>query len=162
ELQLPALDAPVAVSRVTIYLPPNYDNRVDMGDFHRVSDFSEGGGITYGLGVGSSSAELERADELYREALSGWMSNDFRRAQSSLDELGKIGASNMNIEGLQANLDLVAGRGAKGDEGGASGGGQSAVVSRRIIDQAQTRAADDKIALHEKAKEAEELELAGQ
>ena len=161
ELQLPALDAPVAVSRVRVYLPPNYENRVAMGDFHRVTDFSEGEGITYGLGVGASAGQIERADQLYREALSGWMENDFRRAQSSLDELSQLGASNENIEGLQANLDLVGGRGGKGDEGQA-GGGQSAVVSRRIIDQANTRANDDKIALHDKAKEAEELELQGQ
>jgi hypothetical protein len=161
ELQLPALDAPVAVSRVRVYLPPNYHNRVAMGDFQRVHDFSEGEGITYGLGVGASSEQVGRADELYREALSGWMENDFRRAQSSLDELSQLGASNMNIEGLQANLDLVQGRGEQ--DGKESGGeGQSAVVSRRIKDQANMRAADDKIALHEKAREADELEAQGQ
>lgn len=159
ELQLPALDAPVAVSRVTVYLPPNYDNRVDMGDFHRVDDFSEGEGITYGLGVGASSAEVSRADELYREALSRWMENDFQRAQSSLDELSQLGASNANIDGLQANLDLVQGRDEeKNDE---SSAGQSAVVSRRIKDQAKMRAANDKLELLEKAKEADELEAQG-
>jgi hypothetical protein len=161
ELQLPALDAPVAISRVQVYLPPNYENRVEMGEFQRVDDFSEGEGITYGLGVGASSEQVGRADELYREALSRWMENDFRRAQSSLDELSQLGASNMNIEGLQANLDLVQGRGEQ--DGKKSGGeGQSAVVSRRIKDQANMRAADDKIALHEKAREADELEAQGQ
>lgn len=160
ELQLPALDAPVAVSRVKVYLPPNYGNRVAMGDFHRVDDFSEGEGITYGLGVGASSAEVSRADELYREALSRWMANDFQRAQSSLDELSQLGASNANIDGLQANLDLVQGRDEqKHDED--QGGGQSAVVSRRIKDQAKIRAADDKMALLEKAREADELEAQG-
>jgi hypothetical protein len=55
----------------------------------------------------------------------------------------------------------VQGRGeSKGDED--TGGGQSAVVSRRIKDQARWRATDDKIALLEKAKEAEELEAQGQ
>jgi hypothetical protein len=161
ELQLPALDAPVAVSRVRVYLPPRYANRVAVGDFHRVNDFSEGAGITYGLGVGAGSAEVGRADELYRDALSSWMSNDFERAQSSLDDLGALGASNANIEGLQANLDLVQGRGEQpGDDD--TRGGQSAVVSRRIKDQAKRRAADDKIALLEKAQEAEELEAQGQ
>ncbi len=159
ELQLPALDAPVAVSRVRVYLPPNYQNRVALGDFQRVSDFSEGDGITYGLGVGVSSAEVSRADELYRQALSGWMTNDFRQAQSSLDELGQLGASSANISGLQANLDLVEGRDGKDGE---ESGGQSAVVSRRIKDQAKTRAADDKIALVEKEREADELEAQGQ
>ncbi|PRQ09523.1 hypothetical protein [Enhygromyxa salina] len=161
ELQLPTLDAPVAVSRVRVYLPPRYDNRVAVGDFHRVNDFSEGEGITYGLGVGAGAAELGRADELYREALSGWMANDFQRAQASLDELGLLGASSANIEGLQANLDLVQGRGEdKDDEPGNSA--QSAVVSRRIKDQAKMRAADDKIALLEKTREAEQLEAQGQ
>jgi hypothetical protein len=160
ELQLPALDAPIAVSRVRVYLPPNYSNRVDLGDFHRVNDFSEGEGITYGLGVGASSAQVSRADELYREAQSRWMANDFQRAQSSLDELGQLGASNANIEGLQANLDLVQGRGESDDDDKESAG-QSAVVSRRIKDQANMRAADDKIALHERAREADELEAQG-
>jgi hypothetical protein len=159
ELQLPALDAPIAVSRVRVYLPPNYSNRVDVGDFQRVDDFSEGAGITYGLGVGTSSADVSRADELYREAQSRWMANDFQRAQSSLDELSSLGASNANIEGLQANLDLVQGRGETADDD--KEGGQSAVVSRRIKDQANMRAADDKIALHERAREADELEAQG-
>jgi hypothetical protein len=160
ELQLPALDAPVAVSRVRVYLPPQYENRVDVGDFHRVDAFSEGDGITYGLGVGAGSAEVALADELYRDALSGWMSNDFQRAQSSLDQLKQIGASNTNIEGLQANLDLVQGRHEfKGDE--STGGGQSAVVSRRIKDQARMRATDDKLELVEKEKEAKQLEAQG-
>jgi hypothetical protein len=161
ELQLPALDAPVAVSRVRVYLPPNYVNRVEVGDFHRVPGFSEGEGITYGLGAWVSSEDLSRADELYREALAGWMENDFRRAQSSLDELSQLGASNANIAGLQGNLDLVQGR--TEQDGKESGGdGQSAVVSRRIKDQANMRAADDRIALHERAREADELEAQGQ
>jgi hypothetical protein len=160
ELQLPALDAPVAVSRVQVYLPPNYENRVAMGEFQRVSDFSEGGGITYGLGVGASSEQVGRADELYREALSSWMDNDFRQAQSSLDQLSQLGASNMNIEGLQGNLDLVQGRVDEDDK--QAGGGQSAVVSRRIKDQANMRAADDRLTLLEKAREADELEAQGQ
>jgi hypothetical protein len=161
ELQLPALDAPVAVSRVRVYLPPRYANRVAVGDFHRVGDFSEGAGITYGLGVGAGSAEVGRADELYRNALSGWISNDFEGAQASLDELGALGASNANIAGLQANLDLVQGRaGQPGDDD--TRGGQSAVVSRRIKDQAKRRAADDKIVLLETAQEADELEAQGQ
>jgi hypothetical protein len=160
ELQLPALDAPVAISRVRVYLPPEYKNRVDVGDFDRVDTFSEGEGITYGLGVGAGSEEIALADDLYRQALDGWMANDFRGAQSSLDQLKQIGASNTNIEGLQANLDLVQGRTEfKADEGKA--GGQSAVVERRIKDQARTRAADEKIVLQEKAKEAEELEAQG-
>lgn len=160
ELELPALDAPVAVSRVRVYLPPQYSNRVDVGDFHRVDSFSEGEGITYGLGVGVGSEEIALADELYREAVSNWMSNDFQRAQDSLDELRQLGASNMNIEGLQANLDLVEGRAdsTKGDEGKE---GQSAVVERRIRDQARWRAAEDRRELDEKAKEAEQLEAQG-
>lgn len=157
ELRLPALDAPVAVNRVRVYLPPRYENRVDVGEHHRVDGFSEGAGITYGLGVGAGSEEVARADELYREALEGWMDNDFRQAQSSLDELSALGASNANIDGLQANLDLVSGAYTED----AKQGGQSAVVARRIRDQANTRAADDRIELLEKAAEADKLEAEG-
>ncbi|MCA9698887.1 MAG: hypothetical protein KC431_15290, partial [Myxococcales bacterium] len=86
------------------------------------------------------------------------MSNDFSGAQSSLDELGALGAENANIAGLQANLDLVQGRGEAVAE---SSDGQSAVVARRIKDQAKSRAVDDEIALLEKAREAEEYEAKG-
>ncbi len=161
ELVLPAVDAPVAVSRVRLYLPPRYANRVDVGEHHRVESFSEGEGITYGLGVGVGSEAVARADELYRQALDRWMSNDFRGAQSSLDELAQLGASNKNIAGLQGNLDLIAGRDEPKRDDGEAGGGQSAVVSRRIKDQARTRASEDKQALVEKAKEAEKLEAQG-
>lgn len=159
DLQLPALDAPVAVSRVTVHLPPKYRNRVDVGDHHRVNAFSEGEGITYGLGVGADRNALAQADELYRSAVDGWMANDFQRAQSSLDELARLGASNENIAGLQANLDLVQGR----DEGenDKESSGQSAVVSRRIKDQAKIRSTDDKRKLVEKTEEAEQLEAKG-
>lgn len=161
-LSLPALDAPVAVSRVRVYLPPNYQNRVALGDFNRVDSFSEGEGITYGLGVGAGSAEVSQADELYREALSRWMSNDFEQAQSSLDQLRSLGASNANIDGLQANLDLVQGRSEPTvDEDSGGGGGQSAIVSRRIKDQAKVRAKQDQLELLEKAREAEKLEASG-
>ncbi len=159
DLQLPALDAPVAVSRVTLHLPPGYHNRVDVGDHGRVAAFSEGEGITYGLGIAADPVAIAQADELYRSAVEGWMANDFDRAQSSLDELARIGANNENIAGLQANLDLVNGRGVK--DGNEASGGQTAVVSRRIKDQAKRRAADDQWALREKTKQAEDLETQG-
>ena len=44
-----------------------------------------------------SREELLEIPVLYRQALSGWMENDFRRAQSSLDELGQLGAASANI-----------------------------------------------------------------
>lgn len=159
KLALPALDAPVAVSRVRVYLPPAYDNRVEMGDYHRVEDFSEGEGITYGLGVAAGAEEVGKADELYRQALSGWMANDFQSAQASLDELSRLGASNANIDGLQANLDLVNGRGEAAAS--AEAGGQSSVVSRRIKDQAKMRAQQDVLVLDKVAKEAERAEAEG-
>lgn len=158
ELELPALDAPVAVSRVTVHLPPNYRNRVDVGDHHRVAAFSEGEGITYGLGSAADPSTLAQADQLYRAAVDGWMANDFEGAQSSLDELARLGAANENIAGLQANLDLVQGRGEKNTE---DSSGQSAVVSRRIKDQAKTRASNERYELREKAEEAEALEAKG-
>jgi hypothetical protein len=159
DMQLPALDAPVAVSRVTLHLPPGYRNRVDIGDHGHVAAFSEGEGITYGLGISADPVAIAQADELYRSAVAGWMANDFERAQSSLDELARIGAANENIAGLQANLDLVNERGA--NDGNPASGGQAAVVSRRIKDQAKRRAVDDQWALREKTKQAEDLETKG-
>jgi hypothetical protein len=159
-LELPALDAPVAVSRVRVYLPPKYENRLELGNAHRVADFSQGDGISYGMGIAAAPAQLGRADELYREALAGWMDNDFRRTQASLDALEELGARNANTEGLQANLDLVqGGELAKADED--DSGGQAEVVSRRIRDQASVRAAEDRREFDRKAKEAQKLEMEG-
>jgi hypothetical protein len=56
---------------------------------------------------------------------------------------------------------MVQGRGERWSDEDA-GGGQSAVVARRIRDQAKIRAADDEIALLQKAQEADELEALGQ
>ncbi len=154
ELSLFSVDAPVAVSRVQLYLPPEFDNRLEVGEAHRVDDFSKGEGITYGLGTGATQVQV--ADELYREAVDGWMRNDFELAQQKLDELGSLGASNSNIEGLQANLDVVS-----GDKDEERSGEGEALATRRIREQAQMRAVDDKVELEKAAKEAEQLEAAG-
>ncbi|MBL9104776.1 MAG: hypothetical protein JNL82_27780 [Myxococcales bacterium] len=133
-LALPQLDAPVAVARVTLHLPPGYSSRLGPGDGDVVPAFTRGEGITYGLGVGAVGAA--EADAAFQSAVKYWLANDFNNAQAELDRLKAMGASNENITRLQGNLDVIAGRGAK-DEGNAQ---------RRIREQAKARSiADQKL-----------------
>ena len=134
-LPLPRLDAPIAVLRVTLHLPPGYRSRLRAGDGEVVAAFTRGEGITYGLGVGAVGAA--EADALFQGAVKRWLDNDFGGAQAGLDELKKLGANNENIERLQGNLDLIAGRGGPGK--------QDAGVSRRIREQAKARAVVDQV-----------------
>lgn len=130
-LALPRLDAPVAVARVTLHLPPGYSSRLGPGDGDVVPAFTRGEGITYGLGVGAVGAA--EADAAFQSAVKYWLANDFNNAQAELDRLKAMGASNENITRLQGNLDVIAGRGAK-DEGNAQ---------RRIREQARARSVAD-------------------
>jgi hypothetical protein len=125
-LRLPVVEAPVQVARVTLVLPPNYQDRHDDGG-DRIDAFSEGHGITYGFGVGDVG--IAQADALYQDAVDAWMSNDFRRAQEKLDGLEALGASNPNIYRLESNIAVVLGGSEDAD----------ASLSRRIRDQAQAR-----------------------
>lgn len=130
-LTLPQLDAPVAVARVTLHLPPGYRSRARPGDGEVVAAFTRGDGITYGLGVGAVGAA--EADAVFQSAVKNWLGNDFAAAQADLDNLKAMGASNENIARLQGNLDVIAGRGDNDDKG----------VQRRIREQAKARALGD-------------------
>jgi len=130
-LTLPQLDAPVAVARVTLHLPPGYRSRQRPGDGEVVAAFTRGDGITYGLGVGAVGAA--EADAVFQSAVKNWLGNNFDAAQADLDNLRAMGASNENITRLQGNLDVIAGRGDKDDKG----------VQRRIREQAKARALGD-------------------
>ena len=130
-LTLPQLDAPVAVARITLHLPPGYRSRQRPGDGEVVAAFTRGDGITYGLGVGAVGAA--EADAVFQSAVKNWLGNDFDAAQADLDNLKAMGASNENITRLQGNLDVIAGRGDKDDKG----------VQRRIREQAKARALGD-------------------
>ena len=149
ELPLPRLDAPVAVTRVTLHLPPGYRSRLHAGDGEVVDSFTKGEGITYGLGVGEVGAA--RADALFQGAVKRWLDNDFKGAQAELDQLKSMGASNENIARLQGNLDLISGR----------GGQQDAGVQRRIREQAKARAVDEQVTLENLQKQAEASRASG-
>jgi tetratricopeptide (TPR) repeat protein len=151
DLKLPRLDAPIAATRLTLYLPPGYTSRLDPGDGDVVDAFSEGEGIAYGLGVGSGEANV--ADALYREAVQNWMANEFEAAQANLDDLTAMGASNANIERLQSNLDVVQGK-SKGKK-------RSVVLERRVKEQARARASADERKQSKIVAEAEELRSEG-
>jgi hypothetical protein len=149
ELALPRLDAPVAVTRVTLHLPPGYHSRLRPGDGEVVASFTKGEGITYGLGVGEVGAA--QADALFQGAVKRWLENDFKGAQAELDQLKNMGASNENIARLQGNLDLISGR---GDQ-------QDASAQRRIREQAKARAVQEQVALEALQKQAEASRASG-
>jgi len=131
-LGLPVVDAEVALSQVTVHLPPGYVGRHDDDEHGIVPAFSEGTGIAYGFSVGDARAA--EADRLFQSAVSNWMSNSFDEAQQALDELQALGADNENVARLQSNLDLLDGKG--------SGGGGVA-LERRVKEQAKARSIDD-------------------
>lgn len=148
ELPLPAVDAPVAVARTTVYLPPGWSSRLDEGEGGQVPQFTEGEGITYGFGVGDVGAA--KADAVFQEAVGAWMSNDFDKAQELLQELDELGASNENIGKLKANLAVIEGK----DSG-------SVAMDRRIKEQARARGVEEERAQLEFKQKADEAALAG-
>jgi len=146
---LPVVHAPIAATRVSLHLPPGYEDRLKPGDGGKVDAFTEGDGISYGLGWGDVGAA--EADALFQSAVSAWMSNSFDEAQGALDDLRSLGGSNENVVRLQSNLDLVEGRRGEGDD----------VVSRRVRDQAKARAKADYDTQADLEREADELYRAG-
>jgi hypothetical protein len=149
-LELPRVDASVAVSRVTLHLPPGYRSRKKAGEGDVVAAFTRGEGITYGLGTGEVGAA--QADATFQDAVQAWMSNDFGAAQQKLDELRSIGAKNENIDRLQSNLDVVSGK---------ANAAQDQSLQRRIREQAKARAYADVQAQAELTKKAEEEKARG-
>lgn len=105
ELLLPVVDAPVTVERVTLYLPPRYRSKLEAGDGTVVEGFDRGEEVAYGLW---DPQVVARADRVFAEAVQAWNDNEFERAQERLDELDELGAgSSANVQGLQANVELV-------------------------------------------------------
>jgi hypothetical protein len=166
-LELPRVDAPIATSRTRLFLPPGFRSRMERGEGDTVDHFSEGEGITYGLGVGDVG--IVQAEMKYRDAVSRYLKNDFEGAQQQLEELEDMGASNRNIEGLRANLQVIQKDG--NDRGGPAEDptepdteadeGRSTLLERRIKQQAQARAVEDKRAQVRFAEEAKRLEAEG-
>ncbi|MBL4688274.1 MAG: hypothetical protein JKY37_27050, partial [Nannocystaceae bacterium] len=155
-LTLPRLDAPIAVSRITVYLPPRYRNRFGPGDGGVVEDFTEGQGITYGLGLGAE--KTAQADALLQQAVDEYRNNEFEAAQGKLDALGDLGANNANVDRLQANVYLVTGSGNSSAD--AATKNETALV-RRVKDQAKARAADEFERQRTLEEEAENLARSG-
>lgn len=153
-LRLPVLDAPIAASRVTVYLPPDYDSRLHPGDGTVVDAFTEGEGITYGSGLAATDVAV--ADATFQSAVRAYLDNDFDTAQAKLDELAMRGASNENTRRLQGNLDVL-----EGKSGAAGRSNADAILARRVRDQARARATEDYRQQTELEREADELRLSG-
>lgn len=136
ELPLPRLDAPVAVQRATVHLPPGW-KALGKVQGERVSGFSEGEGIRYGF---QSDDDADQADALFGAAVQAWKSNEFRSAQGYLDELDRRGARSDKVGRLQGNLDLLDG---KKDV--------DVATKRRVLGQAKARAGKDQ-ARYERAR----------
>jgi hypothetical protein len=150
-LPLPSVDAPIAVQRATVHLPPGFRSRKAEGDDRRVAAFSRGEGIRYGFALDEDGeAKKEAADALYGAAINAWKSNEFDAAQNYLDGLGEMGASNMDVSRLQRNLDVVEGR----DE-------STGVATRRVLEQAKARGKKKRRVYDSKVREAEERSRAG-
>ncbi|TNE86930.1 MAG: hypothetical protein EP330_20190 [Deltaproteobacteria bacterium] len=150
ELDLPVLNAEVALSRVTLYLPPGYTSQLDDTEGDHVPTFSEGESLSYGFAVGETGAA--QADALFQEAVSGWMDNDFDKAQGALDDLRAMGGDNENVRRLQSNLDLVSGN-YRGDADAAS--------TRRIREQARARSLEEERKAADLKRMAEQAQVAG-
>lgn len=146
ELPLPSVDAPVAVQRATVYLPPGFRAlRAEDGD-RRVEAFSRGEGIRYGFALDEDGeSKKEQADALFGAAVGAWKTNDFDRAQGYLDALGTLGASNADVSRLQRNLDVV--DGTADDDG---------ITARRVKEQARARSKTKKRLYDRRRREAEE------
>lgn len=134
ELPLPTLDAPVAATRVTVFLPPGYRSRLEPGEHDVVDAFGEGEGLTYGRGVGMEDTAV--ADALFEQAVQGYLGNDFEQAQAKLEQLQELGVSNENMARLQANIDVIEGKTEAKDKG-------DLTLQRRVKEQAKARAAED-------------------
>ena len=166
QVLFPSFDAPVAASRVSLHLPPGFDSLMDADDPNVVTEFSEGGGLTYGLAA--NDGKVAEADNLFQEAVSAWVNNDFDAVQQNLDELRSIGADNKNMQRLQSNVDLVlapvpektAAAAAAPKPKPSSGSGRVA-LERRIKEQARARADKDVQRQEVMLEEAEEAYLAG-
>lgn len=147
-IPIPRVDAPVAVTRATLHLPPGYHNRIDAGEGDVVADFSQGEGIAYGKGTGESA----QAEALMQEAVQAWMGNAFEDAEALLEELEQMGALDENAKKLQSNLDVISGKGE---------GQYDVALERRVKEQAKARSLEDRQAQEEALKEAERQYLSG-
>lgn len=145
-MPMPVLDAPVAVRRVTAYLPRGAQDRSAVGRDGVVAAFSEGDGLAYGFGAGVDEA---RADAVWQEALSAYMVNDVDGARARIEALQDMGASHDNVDRLLGNLDVLEGKKEV-----------DTAEAQRVAAQARARA--DKLAQEQAVVLEESVALAGQ
>lgn len=157
KIALPTFDAEVAISRLTLHLPPGFDNQLEAGEHDVVDDFTEGKGLTYGFAVGDHRAA--QADQLFQEAVAAWMDNDFQEGQGLLDQLEGIGAANENIDRLQSNFNIML---LADDKDEAKNDDASSYVQKkRVVEQAAARADQSIARLSELSTEAAAYEIQG-
>ena len=147
-IAVPQVNAPVAVMRATLHLPPGFENQLDDGAGDLVEAFTEGEGLSYGSGTGESAA----AEVAMQNAVSAWMSNDFDAAQGYLQDLEELDAFDANAQRLQSNLYVISGE---------QSGQYDVAMERRVKEQAKARAYKDVAKQEEALEEAEKASLSG-
>lgn len=185
EIELPVVDAPVNVTRVTLHLPPRWRNRLRAGDGPVVEAFDRGQEVAFGL---DEPGKVAAADRAFSQAVEAWNANDFDGAQEKLDEVRALGGGGANVDGLQANVELVRPRAAEtvpttgvyyefDDEmlanadmdgeleempAAKSAPAQASAVERRIRARARARAGGKKVQLEGRKQKAKQLKDEGQ
>jgi hypothetical protein len=155
-LTLPTVDAPIGVVRTTVHLPRGFRETGGLDLDHRVTEFSEGDGITYGFATGDPDAVV--ADQLFQTAVTNWLENDFDEAQQSLSDLRALGAESEDIDRLESNLEILFSSDEVGSEREAKA---DKSAERRIKAQARARSSKKELVQKEKVSEAEEAEREG-
>jgi hypothetical protein len=185
DVELPVVDAPINVTRVALHLPPRWRNRLRPGDGSVVEAFDHGQEVAFGL---EDPARVAAADRAFAQAVEAWNANEFERAQERLDRVRALGGGGANLEGLEANVDLVRPRAAGAvpsglyfdvdhdfamDELDAHGSlaGESiaqasqpvaSAIERRIKARVRARASDKKVQLEGRKEKAKQLKAEGQ
>lgn len=139
---LPTVDAPVAVHRTRLHLPPGYRPQARQ-PAAIVDAFSDGQGINFGY-ASPTDRRIGQAQAIFDQAVESWLANDFEVSQGYVDQLDAMGAQNADVERLRSNLDVVSGSGNTG-----------VAEARRLKSLARARADRDLIAQKEKVDEAD-------
>ncbi|MEN0061500.1 MAG: hypothetical protein AAGA48_05075 [Myxococcota bacterium] len=148
---LPAYDAPVAVHRARLGLPPGVHPRVEIGKQGVVDEFTEGNGINYGFRDGDGRAS--QADALLQGAVDAWLDNRFDLSQQYVDQLDAIGADNADVSRLRSNLAVVQG---PSEEEASEVTQAEKAATRRLKSLARARAERDLIEQRQAVDEADE------
>jgi tetratricopeptide (TPR) repeat protein len=144
-LHLPRIDAPIAVQRAVVHLPPGWRPTAGQRRDGRVPRFSRGHGARFGFARDDAGDEkLEQARALLSSAVQAWRGNRFDDLRRRLAALEALGARSDDIDLLRANLDLLDGNSTSGP-------------ARRVRGRARARATKDRLAydrLRDEAKKA--------